>query len=68
MSKVVKKNYNKEPGTIVDVEKDGFIVQTGNNSVMILELKPDGKKKMTTKEFLNGIKKEDLLNKKFEKE
>jgi hypothetical protein len=31
-------------------------------------LKIEGKKEMTAKEFLNGIKIEAILNKKFEKE
>ncbi len=67
-SKVVNSNGNQEPGTITKIDKDKLIVQTGNNSVEIYELQMEGKKKMTALEFLNGIKKEELLNKKFEKE
>jgi methionyl-tRNA formyltransferase len=67
-SKVLKSKSNKEPGTIVNIEKDRLIVQTGNNSVEIFELQMEGKKKMSTLEFLNGVKKEELINKKFEKE
>ena len=67
-SKVIDENSKKEPGTIIKVEKDGIIVQTGDKEIMILELQPEGKKKMTTKEFLNGVKEEELLNKIFRKE
>ena len=67
-SRIINENSKKEPGTIIKVEKDGFVVQTGDKEVMILELQPEGKKKMTAKEFLNGTKEEELLNKKFGKE
>ena len=67
-SKIEKDKSNKEPGTIVDVLKDGIVVKTQDGEVIIEELKVEGKKKMTCKEYLNGVKKEDLLNKKFEKE
>ena len=67
-SKVIDENSKKEPGTIIKVEKDGIIVQTGDKEIIILELQPVGKKKMTTKECLNGVKEEELLNKIFRKE
>ena len=65
---IVEKDSSKYlPGTIIDV-KNGIKVKTLTDSVVILELKVEGKKKMTSKEFLNGIKKEELINKRFEKE
>lgn len=67
-SKIEKTNSNVEPGTIIDVLKDGIVVKTKDNAIIIEELKMEGKKKMTAKEFLNGVKKEDLINKKFVKE
>lgn len=67
-SKILNETSDKEPGTIIKVEKDCFIVQTKNKELAIEELKLEGKKKMTAKEFINGIKKEDLLYKRFEKE
>lgn len=52
------------PGTIIDVQKDGLIVSTGNNSaIKITELQPSGKKKMSAVQFLNGVGKETLEGK-----
>ncbi|MGE8204134.1 methionyl-tRNA formyltransferase [Heyndrickxia sp. NPDC080065] len=45
----------KEPGTVVDITKDGLVVATGNmTGIKIIELQPSGKKKMTAEQFLNG--------------
>lgn len=44
-----------EPGTIIDLLEDGFVVATGNDtSIEIIELQPSGKKKMLTKDYLRG--------------
>lgn len=67
-ARIEKNNNNNIPGTIIDVLKDGIVVKTKDDSIVIEELKQEGKKKMSAKEFLNGVKKEDLINKKFEKE
>ncbi len=67
-SRIGNDKTNKEPGTIIDVLKDGIVVKTTDGAIIIEELKVEGKKKMSCKEYLNGIKKEDLINKKFEKE
>lgn len=43
------------PGKIVEVDHDGFIVATGNQTaVKIMELQPAGKKRMTAEQFLRG--------------
>ncbi|MGG1398336.1 methionyl-tRNA formyltransferase [Bacillus salipaludis] len=43
------------PGTIVEVETDGLVVSTGNETaIKITELQPSGKTKMTGKDFLRG--------------
>lgn len=45
----------KNPGTITEVEKDGFIVSTGNaTGIKIIELQPAGKKKMSASQYLRG--------------
>lgn len=67
-SEVVKNNSELSPGTIIAVEKDYFVVKTGKDAIKIEEIQPEGKKKMTVKEYLNGVKKEVLLNKQFKKE
>lgn len=43
-----------EPGTVVLVEKDAFYVQTGGGCLKILEVQPEGKKRMAVKDFLLG--------------
>ncbi|MDM5213436.1 methionyl-tRNA formyltransferase [Peribacillus sp. NJ4] len=43
------------PGTIIDVQNDGFIVSTGNETaILVTELQPSGKKKMPAKDYLRG--------------
>lgn len=43
------------PGTIVEVQNDGFIVSAGNETaILVTELQPSGKKKMPAKDYLRG--------------
>ena len=42
------------PGTIVRVEKDRFVVATGEGCLAVLEVQAEGKKKMDTAAFLRG--------------
>ena len=44
----------KAPGTIVKIEKDGFLVQAGAGLLKILELQIPGKKRMKADAFLRG--------------
>ncbi|KKK39614.1 methionyl-tRNA formyltransferase [Mesobacillus campisalis] len=44
-----------EPGTILAVEEDGFVVSTGDDTALkIMELQPAGKKKMEAGQYLRG--------------
>ncbi|WP_379967152.1 methionyl-tRNA formyltransferase [Ectobacillus sp. sgz5001026] len=44
-----------EPGTVISIEDDGFIVSTGNQTaIKITDLQPSGKKRMTGAQFLHG--------------
>lgn len=45
---------NAPPGTVVRVDKDAFYVQTGKGILRILEVQPEGKKRMAVKDFLLG--------------
>ncbi|MEH7882824.1 methionyl-tRNA formyltransferase [Bacillus sp. JJ1609] len=48
-------SISQEPGTIVKLEEDGFIVAAGNGTgIKITELQPAGKKKMDARQFLLG--------------
>ncbi|MBQ4473446.1 MAG: methionyl-tRNA formyltransferase [Lachnospiraceae bacterium] len=43
-----------EPGTVCEVSKDSFTVQTGDGGLRVLELQLEGKKRMDTASFLRG--------------
>lgn len=61
--KIVDKSTKDKPGTIISIEKDGFIVSTGDDTaIKITELQPAGKKRMFAEQFLQGN--HDLLGKK----
>ncbi|MEG0288376.1 MAG: methionyl-tRNA formyltransferase [Carnobacterium sp.] len=47
---------DKEPGTIIQIEKERFMVACGERTVVqVNELQPAGKSKMTTTAFLSGV-------------
>ncbi|MED4070279.1 methionyl-tRNA formyltransferase [Priestia endophytica] len=51
----VESEKNEAPGTVFKIEKDGFIVATGNSTaIKITELQPAGKKRMTAAQVLQG--------------
>lgn len=55
---------NKESGEIIDLKKDAIGIKSLDGIVYVTEIKPFGKKQMLVRDYLNGIKKEDLLGKK----
>lgn len=56
-------NTGEKPGTVVDVGKDRFTVQTGDGCLELFEVQMAGKKRMDTGSFLRGvsIEKGDVL-------
>lgn len=60
----IGEDTNKEPGTIVNIKKDAIGVSCQDKVYYITKLKQAGKKVMVVRDYLNGISKEDLLNKK----
>lgn len=43
------------PGTVIEIDNDGFIVSTGNDTaIKVTDLQPSGKKRMTGEDFLRG--------------
>ena len=62
-AQVVETQTDQDAGTIVEVEKDGFCVQTGKELLKVLALQIPGKKKMEADAFLRGyqIKKGTVL-------
>ena len=51
---VVDEEKTAEPGTIIEVTKQTFSVQTGEGALRINELQIPGKKKMSADAFLRG--------------
>ena len=45
-----------QPGSVVSVTKDDFIVKTGEGALKICELQLEGKKRMSVHDFLLGVK------------
>ena len=53
----------KEPSIISNIYSDGFAISTTNGEIVITKLQVEGKKPSSGKDYLNGVKKESLLNK-----
>ena len=60
-----KKYDNAKCGEIVEVNKEGIIVKTGDGSILITKLKPFGKKMMDASSYINGMGKDKLLGQEF---
>lgn len=54
---------SKKNGEISNLYKHGIGVKVSDGELILTQIKPFGKKKMNAKDYLNGIKKEDLLGK-----
>ena len=50
-----------EVSTITNIYSDGIGIKCNDTEIIITRLKPSGKKEMSTKDYLNGKKKESLL-------
>lgn len=57
-SSVILDEYYTEKldGEIVETNKDGIVVKTGNSTILITELQPEGKSRMKATDFVNGYK------------
>lgn len=52
----IEDNSDKTAGTIVNIEKDAFYVSCRKSILKVVDVKPEGKKSMSAKDFLNGAK------------
>ena len=59
----IGEDTNIEPGTIVKVLKDAIGISCEDKIYYITKIKPFGKKAMLVRDYLNGVNKESLLNK-----
>jgi methionyl-tRNA formyltransferase len=53
-TKVLDKNSDKKPGTILNVDKDGIEVCTEDGIIQIIEIQMSGKKRMIVSEYIKG--------------
>ena len=44
-----------------NIYKDGIGIGTSDGEIILTRIKPSGKKELLVKDYLNGIKKEELL-------
>ncbi|MBQ7464092.1 MAG: methionyl-tRNA formyltransferase [Lachnospiraceae bacterium] len=60
---VKEENDGSVPGTVTDITKDSFTVSCGSGQLVVRELQLEGKKRMSTKDFLlgNDLNKGDRL-------
>ncbi|MGD9897865.1 MAG: methionyl-tRNA formyltransferase [Calditrichaceae bacterium] len=45
-----------QAGAVIAVDKDSFVIACGTGSIKITEVQPEGRKRMSVKEFFNGYK------------
>ena len=67
--KVISANFEEkeskiEPGTIIEITKNTLGISCKDGIIYLEKIKPFGKKEMTIKDYLNGLNKEELVNKK----
>lgn len=60
---ITEEKSEEEPGKIVKITKDGLYVCTIDKNIKITNLKIEGKKRCNIRDFVNGIRVEDYLNK-----
>ncbi|MEH6938206.1 methionyl-tRNA formyltransferase [Bacillus sp. JJ664] len=54
-SEKVESHQNLTPGEIIEVQNDGIVVATGNQTaIKITDIQPSGKKRMEAKQYING--------------
>jgi len=49
-------NASGEPGSVIDIDKNGFTVACGKDALYIKEVQLEGKKRMASSDFLRGYK------------
>ncbi len=53
-ARFVRLESNELPGKVISVSKDGIIVMTGKDGVLIKGVQPEGSRKMSALDFCNG--------------
>ncbi|OGQ33997.1 MAG: methionyl-tRNA formyltransferase [Deltaproteobacteria bacterium RIFCSPHIGHO2_12_FULL_43_9] len=55
-SRLIKSCGTGTPGNIIDIKKDGILIQAGEGIIKIAEVQPANKKRMSAVEFVNGAR------------
>ena len=64
MARIEKIDTSKNTsGQILHIYKDGIGIATGDYELVLLDIKPFGKKRMLASSFVNGIKKDEYIRK-----
>ncbi|WP_314011355.1 methionyl-tRNA formyltransferase [Pseudostreptobacillus hongkongensis] len=53
-SKIVEYSGNEIPGTVINLNKEGILVKTGDGAILLKEVKLEGKRKQKALDFING--------------
>lgn len=53
-TEVLNENSDKEPGTILEVDKDGMKVSTKDDVILVKEIQMPGKKRVLVSEYIKG--------------
>lgn len=55
-AQVVESSGNYQPGTIVHADKNGIVIACAQSSMLkVLELQLEGRKRLATRDFINGV-------------
>jgi methionyl-tRNA formyltransferase len=50
-------------GEVVSLSNDGIGVKTADGVIILTVIQPEGKKRMLSKDYINGVKKDDIFGK-----
>jgi methionyl-tRNA formyltransferase len=53
-AKVIKQNTQKPPGTILSIDKDGLLIATGKDALLVDSIQFPGSKRMSVAEWMNA--------------
>lgn len=53
--KVVEGEVNEAPGTLCSADKNGLLIATGKDYLLVREVQPEGKKRMEVQSYLCGV-------------
>ncbi|BCL62467.1 hypothetical protein DGMP_31600 [Desulfomarina profundi] len=48
------RDSDSSPGSLLEVNKNGLLINCGKNTLLIREIQPEGKKRMSVEAFLCG--------------